>query len=403
MSVKVELENGAKGVAAVPSGTSSGRNEAAELRDGGSRLGGKGVKKAVANVENVIAKKLKGQQIANLQKIDKMMVDMDDSVNKAKLGANAILGVSLACARVGAHASKLKLYEYLRKVYKLKYSTYRVPQPMFNILNGGAHAGQGVDIQEFMVVPKTPTFRGAVEIAASIFMELKNLLQMRQLSTSVGLEGGFTPALAKSNQVLDLLMEAAKKAGVQKSEYGIALDIAASELYKESQDKKYIFKRENSVFSREQLIGWYQELTSNYPIVSIEDGLEEDDWDGWTKLNHRLGEKINIVGDDLTVTNPSRLKKAIQNKCLNALIIKPNQIGTLTETMATIVLAQQNKVKLVVSHRSGDTPDPFIADLAVAVNAEYIKSGSVSRGERIAKYNRLLEIEHHLSRTNGKK
>jgi enolase len=399
LSVRVELSGGIRASASVPSGTSSGKNEACELRDKDSkRHGGMGVLKAIANVEKKIFPKLKNKPVVDPQKIDRIMIDMDGSSNKSRLGANAILGVSLACARAAAYSEKMPLYRFLRQAFKIPDEEFFLPRPMFNLLNGGLHAESGMDVQEFMLVFNTEDYSEALRWASETFFELKKILQMRKLETSVGLEGGFSPKLSHSKEAIETLMEAAKQAGVPQEKIGIGLDVAASGLYEQDKDSRYIFKRENATFTREQLISWYAELAGHYPIVSVEDGLNESDWDGWRMLNAKLGGKLRIVGDDLIVTSSARLKKAIKLKGINSVIIKPNQIGTLSETMETIRLAHENGISTIVSHRSGDTTDPFIADLAVAVNSEFIKSGSVTRGERVAKYNRLLEIEREIKK-----
>jgi len=396
LSVRIELQGGVKASAQVPSGTSAGKHEAFELRDEEkSRYGGKGVLKAVRLVNRVIFPKLKGLSVLDQKRIDDTLLQLDGTKNKSRLGANSILGVSKACARAGAYLSGLPLYSYLRKTYRLKHSGFRLPQPMFNLLNGGRHAESGMDVQEFMLVPQTKSFSESLRYASETFFALKKLLQLGKFSTGVGAEGGFAPLLSNSKQAIEVLLEATRQAGLPKGAVRLALDIAASELYSESA-RRYVFKREKANFTTEQLIGWYIELVRSYPIVSIEDGLHEEDWEGWQKMNQKLGRKIKVVGDDLTVTNPRRLQQAIDQQAINALIIKPNQIGSVSETIETILLAQQNGIAIIVSHRSGGTNDSFIADLAVAVNAEFIKSGSVCRGERLAKYNRLLEIERQL-------
>jgi enolase len=397
ISVKVELASGLKASASVPSGTSSGKYEACELRDGDKKhYDGKGVLKAVANVEKKILPKLKGKSIEDLQRIDKIMIDLDGSANKSKLGANAILGVSLACARVAAYAEKMPLYRFLRKAFNIPGEEFHLPRPMFNILNGGAHAESGMDVQEFMLVLNTEDFSESLAWATATFYELKKILQMKGMETGVGFEGGFAPRLDNSKEAIETILEATKQAGIPQEKVGIGLDVAASELFDEDKNSRYIFKRENATFSREQLVAWYAELAGRYPLVSVEDGLDESDWDGWRVMNAKLGGKLRIVGDDFIVTNPVRLKKAIKLKAVNSVIIKPNQIGTLSETMEAVRLAHENGISTIVGHRSGETNDHFIADLAVAVNSEFIKSGSVTRGERVAKYNRLLEIEREI-------
>ncbi|MCL5435518.1 MAG: phosphopyruvate hydratase [Patescibacteria group bacterium] len=393
VAVKVELSDGTKASASVPGGTSSGKFEAVELRDGDSaRFGGKGVLKAVVNIEKKIFPEIKGMDVLDLGKIDRAMLELDGTKNKSRLGANATLGVSLACARAGAHFTGKPLYKHLRNLYKLKAINYKLPVPMFNLLNGGAHADSGMDVQEFMFVPQGESYAESLRWAAETFMQMKKLLSAKKLSTGVGLEGGFAPKLSGSKEAIELLIEAAS-AVCRVGKFRIALDVAASELFMPDKGEKYVFKREKASFSREQLLGWYAELIKSYPIESIEDGLFEEDWDGWAIMTAKLGDKVRVVGDDFIVTSAARLKKAIEMKALNTVLIKPNQIGTLTETMAAITLGQASGIKINLSHRSGETNDPFIADLAVAVGAAFIKAGATSRGERLAKYNRLLEIE----------
>ena len=396
LSVQVDLESGAKASAQVPSGTSSGKYEAFELRDGDKkRYGGMGVLKAAKNVNKAIFKKLEGLEVSDQKKIDQIMIELDGTKNKSRLGANAILGVSKACARVAAVALNAPLYKYLREISGIKIFGYKMPQAMFNLLNGGAHAESGMDVQEFMLLPRVEKFSESLRMAAETFTALRRLLELGQFSTGVGHEGGFAPMLKNSEQAIEILLEATKQAGMPKQSVALALDVAASEIYDKKTDK-YKFSREKMNFTPDQLLDWYAELTRKYPIVSIEDGLREEDFEGWQKMSSKLGDKIRIVGDDFIVTNVQRLKKAIEMNALNCVIIKPNQIGTVTEVMQTIKLARENKISVNISHRSGGTNDSFIADLAVAVNAEFIKSGSVSRGERVAKYNRLLKIEKEL-------
>lgn len=393
----VVLADGSAGEASVPSGTSSGKSEAYELRDGDmSRFGGRGVRKAVGNATKVIFPKLKGKDANDQRNLDQIMLDLDGTDNKSRLGANAILGVSLACARAAAVSSKLPLYRYLAKTFKFKVSSSKFPRPMFNLLNGGLHADSGMDIQEFLFIPKNGNFEKALQHAAEMFYQLRRLIALRRLETGVGFEGGFEPKLRGSGEALDLLSEAARAAKVPPEEINFGLDVAASALYDAEKSKRYVFKREKADFSREQLVGWYGELLRRYPLISIEDGLEENDWEGWKHMFDRLGGKALVIGDDFIVTNPARLLRAIREKSINGVIIKPNQIGTLSETLTAVKLAQQNGIKVVISHRSGDTEDAFIADLAVAVGADFIKTGAVSRGERVAKYNRLLEIAKEL-------
>lgn len=398
LSVTVVLSDGTVGCASVPAGTSAGEHEARELRDGDERrYGGYGVQRAVRMVEEEISPALSGRQPFDPARLDRIMMELDGTADKSRLGANSILGVSMAACRAAAASIGMPLYEFLAKSYKLQAKSHMLPQPMFNLLNGGMHAESGMDIQEFMLVPRASSFTESVRWAAETFVCLQKLIQGRRLETGVGLEGGFSPKLHGSREAIEMLLEAAKLAGLPKEKTFVALDVAASGLYENDRDRRYVFKREKTSFSREQLISWYAELVGRYPIVSVEDGLEENDWEGWTLLNARLGGKVLVVGDDLTCTDRLRLLKAIEAQAVSSLIIKPNQIGTVSETMETIVLAKKHGLKLIVSHRSGDTPDSFIADLAVASGAEYIKSGSVTRGERIAKYNRLMEIEKELS------
>jgi len=400
LSVQVDLEGGSIALAQVPSGTSSGKYEAFELRDGDQkRYGGMGVLKAVANVNKVIFAKLKGLDASEQKKIDEIMIDLDGTKNKSRLGANAILGVSKACARVAAIAVKKPLYKYLREISGIKLTDYKMPQAMFNLLNGGAHAESGMDVQEFMLLPRARKFSESLRMAAETFTALRRLLKLGQFSTSVGHEGGFAPMLKNSEQAIEILLEATKQAGIPKQSVALALDVAATEIY-DKKASKYKFSREKMNFTLEQLLDWYERLVGKYPIVSLEDGLREEDFEGWQKMSSKLGGKIRIVGDDFIVTNAQRLKKAIEMNALNCVIIKPNQIGTVTEVMQTIKLARENKISINISHRSGETNDTFIADLAVSVNAEFIKSGSVSRGERVAKYNRLLEIEKEIDKSN---
>jgi enolase len=396
LSVKVTLNDGVYACAAVPSGTSAGKFEAVELRDGGSRFGGQGVLRAVKNIETKIFPAVKGMDVLELPKIDRVMIELDGTKNKSRLGANAILGVSLACARAGARFAGQPLYKYLRQLYQLKLKGYKLPRPMFNLLNGGAHADSGMDVQEFMLVPQSFSFAENLRLAAETFMQMKKLLAARKFPVSVGLEGGFAPKLANSKEAIELLMEAAG-AVCRVAQFRIALDVAASELYMADKTEKYVFRREKAAFSREQLLGWYAELVKTYPIDSIEDGLFEEDWEGWAIMTAKLGERVRIVGDDFIVTSEQRLQQAISQRALNTVLIKPNQVGTLTETIAAISLGQKNGIKINLSHRSGETVDCFIADLAVACGAEYIKAGATSRGERVSKYNRLLEIERELS------
>ena len=391
----VILEDGSMGTAAVPSGASTGEHEALELRDGDkSRYLGKGVRKAVLNVEDIIAPELIGQDGLDQVLIDSIMIDLDGTPNKSKLGANAILGVSMATARAAAEALLIPLYRYLGGAY-----ARLLPMPMMNILNGGSHAPNNVDIQEFMIVPVgADSFGEALRMGAEVFHNLKKVLTGMNLVTSVGDEGGFAPNLEGNEEALKVIIQAIETAGYTPGEdVALALDAAASEFYK---DGKYVFaKSGGGEMSAEQLVELYAGWVDKYPIVSIEDGLAEDDWAGWTGMNQRLGQQIQIVGDDLFVTNPERLAQGIEQDCANSILIKLNQIGSVTETLACIDLAKRNGYTQVVSHRSGETEDTFIADLAVAMGTGQIKSGSLCRSERICKYNRLLRIEGELEDT----
>jgi enolase len=388
--VDVMLETGVKGRAAVPSGASTGAHEAVELRDGGSRYLGKGVEKAVANVNEIIAPALVGKDAYCQAEIDKLLIELDGTPNKSKLGANAILGVSLAVARAAAADLNIPLYRYVGGE-----EAKCLPVPMMNILNGGKHADNNVDIQEFMIMPiKAANFRECLRMGTEIFHNLRKVLQERGYNTSVGDEGGFAPDLKSNEEALECIMLAIEKAGYKAGEeVCIALDVAATELYVNS---KYHLSGEGLTKTSTEMIDYYEDLCSRYPIISIEDGLSEDDWQGWQALTARLGEKIQIVGDDLFVTNTKRLMQGIEQKAANAILIKLNQIGTLTETLATIEMAKSADFNSVISHRSGETEDSFIADLAVATNAGQIKTGAPSRTDRVVKYNQLLRIEEEL-------
>jgi len=380
------------GVASVPSGASTGSHEVLELRDGGKRYGGKGVLKAIQNVNKIIAPKLVGLDLGNQQKIDEIMLALDGTKNKSKLGANAILAVSLACARAGASVDNLPLYEYINK--KFGFGKFKMPQPMMNILNGGAHANWVMDFQEFMILPKNKKISEQVRMGAEIFHALGTILKKRKMGTQVGDEGGYAIKLPSNEAGFKIIIEAIKSAGYKPgSQVDLAIDAAANEFYK---NKKYVMNRDNVSLSANNLINLYKKFIKKYPLVSVEDGLAEDDWDSWQELTKQL--KVMNVGDDLFVTNAERLQMGIDKKVGNAILIKLNQIGTLTETINTIKLARDHKYKIIISHRSGETCDTFIADLAVAVGAEYIKTGSLSRSERVSKYNRLIEIEEELKK-----
>jgi enolase len=390
----VTLESGEVANAAVPSGASTGTHEALELRDGDqARFMGKGVLKAIENIDTIIAPALVGQSAFDQKNIDRIMLDLDGTKEKKKLGANAILAVSMAVARVGAAYLDQPLYRYIGGL-----GAVELPVPMLNILNGGVHADNSVDLQEFMIVPLGPnSFREALRVSAEVFHSLKGVLKDKGYSTSVGDEGGFAPNLASNEEALDLIVLAIDQAGYKPGkDVFIALDPAASEFFDKSKGK-YVFKKSSgAVLSSDEMVDFYSGLVDKYPIISIEDGLDEDDWDGWKKLTDRLGKRIQIVGDDIFVTNPERLAKGLNLGIANSILIKLNQIGTVSETIDTIRMAQRRGYTAVVSHRSGETEDTFIADLAVGLCTGQIKTGSVSRGERIAKYNQLLRIEEEL-------
>ena len=392
IEVEIGLVSGDVGVAAVPSGASTGTREAVELRDGDkSRYGGKGVLKAVKNVNEVIAPVILGMDALNQRKLDETIIALDGTPNKGKLGANALLGVSLAAASAAAKALELPLYRYLGGLVGVK-----PPIPMMNVLNGGKHADNNVDVQEFMIMPLgAEDFHQALRMGAEVYQTLKSILNKRKLSTAVGDEGGFAPDLQSNEEALKLLVEAIKAAGyVPGKDIFICLDPASSEF---SENNRYFIEGDKEGRTSEQMIDLYADWCEKYPIYSIEDGLAESDWDGWKKLTERLGNKIQLVGDDLFVTNKAILKEGIDKGIGNSILIKVNQIGTLTETLDTIRLAHKNGYTTVISHRSGETEDTFIADLAVAVNAGQIKTGAPARTERVAKFNRLLRIEDDLN------
>lgn len=392
IEVEVLAEGDIVGRAAVPSGASTGQFEAVELRDGDKRYGGLGVQKAVEHVNTILAELIIGDNVLEQMKIDEKLCRADGTKNKANLGANAILGVSMAVAQTAAKALKIPLYRYLGGMY-----AHEMPVPMMNILNGGCHASNTVDLQEFMIMPVgAKSFSQGLQMCAEIYHILKKLLDERGLSTGVGDEGGFAPNLSDSRAVLSLMVEAVEKSGYQiRKDIMIALDAAASELYEE-ETGVYHFPGEGVKRTSEEMVSYYEELVRDFPICSIEDGLFEDDWEGWQKLTDVLGSKIQLVGDDLFVTNAERLKKGIELGAANAILIKVNQIGTLTEAFEAIHLAQKNGYRTVISHRSGETEDTMIADIAVAVGAGQIKTGAPCRSERIAKYNQLLRIEEHI-------
>lgn len=412
VACSVTLACGAKAKAMVPSGASTGQKEALELRDGDKkRFGGKGVLKAVNNINRIIGPQLIGKNGAKQQELDDFMIKLDGTNGKTKLGANAILAVSLAIAKACALANKMPLYEYIRSLIKecKENEEYKLPVPMLNVINGGAHADNTIDFQEFMFMPVgAKNIHEAVQIASECFHALGNILKTKGFNTSKGDEGGYAPLLKSAEEALDVMIEAIKAAGYKpgiNQQVAIALDCAASEMYDEI-TKKYIFKKaidakilpkDKATLTTDQMINYLVELTKKYPIISIEDGLAETDWDGFSKLTALIGNKVQIVGDDLYCTNPNLTQEGLTKKATNAVLIKPNQIGTLSETIKTIQLARHSGWAAVVSHRSGETEDTFIADLAVALNCGQIKTGSMSRSERICKYNRLMEIEDELS------
>ena len=390
VEVDVFLEDGSFGRAAVPSGASTGVHEALELRDKENRYGGKGVRRAVENVNDKMASELIGMDADDQGGLDRAMLELDGTPGKSNLGANAVLGVSMASARAAAQSHGLPLWAYLGGV-----GAYILPTPMMNVINGGAHADNNVDIQEFMIVPHSaPSFSEALRMGAETYHALKDCVKSRGYSTGVGDEGGFAPNLKSNREALDLLMEAVAKAGYQPGkDIGFALDVASSEFFK---DGKYIFEGEGRTFSAEELIGYYEGLVREYPVLSIEDGMAEDDWEGWAALTRSLGGKVQLVGDDLFVTNPEILGRGIERGIANAVLVKLNQIGTVSETLEVIRMAAAAGYASVISHRSGETADTFIADLAVASKAGQIKTGSIARTDRVAKYNQLLRIEEEL-------
>jgi enolase len=391
VQVEVLLMSGASGVAAVPSGASTGAHEAVELRDGDKgRYGGKGVLKAVENVNDLISDALVGLDATDQAMLDEVMIELDGTPNKAKLGANAILGVSLAVAKAAAQAQGQPLYRYLGGV-----SARTLPVPMMNILNGGKHADNSTDFQEYMILPVgAHTFRDALRMGAEVYQGLKKVLNGRKLNTNVGDEGGFAPSLSSNREALDVIVAAIESAGYKAGvDIFLGLDVAATELYDSG---KYVLAREGRTLTSKEMVDLYEQWLGEYPIITIEDGLSEDDWEGWAQLRQRLGSRVQLVGDDLFVTNTARLKRGISERSANSILVKLNQIGTLTETMDAIEMAKRASFSAVVSHRSGETEDTTIADLVVATNAGQIKTGALARSERVAKYNRLLVIEDEL-------
>ncbi len=392
VEVDLQLNDGSFGRAAVPSGASTGEHEAVELRDGGNRYMGRGTEQAVRNVNATLGPALIGQDALDQRNVDNLMIELDGTDNKSKLGANAILGVSMATAKAAADHKGLPLFQSLGDE-----NASTLPIPMMNILNGGSHADNNVDIQEFMVFPiGAESFSQALRMGTEIFHNLKSVLKAKGLNTAVGDEGGFAPNLRSNEEAIEVILEAIEKTGYSSGkDIFLALDVAASEIYNNG---AYHLDSENKVLSAEEMVSYYKDLLNKYPIVSIEDGLDENDWDGWQKMNTELGNSIQIVGDDLTVTNIPRLQRAIDEKSMNAILIKLNQIGTMSETIDTIALAKANNYGTIISHRSGETEDTIIADFAVAMNAGQIKTGSASRTDRICKYNQLLRIEETLDK-----
>ena len=396
VEVECYLDDGSIGVAAVPSGASTGEHEALELRDQSSSYFGKSVYQAIDNVNNIIGPALLGHNSVDIYTIDKMMLDLDSTSNKQKLGANAILGVSLAALKALSISNRLPIYKYIGSI--VSGNTNIMPVPMMNILNGGSHADNNVDIQEFMIYPSgLNSFSDALQCGCEVFHTLKSVLKKKGYNTSVGDEGGFAPNLRSNQEAIDLLLEAIEKSNYKPGkDVFLTLDVASSEFFNK-EDSLYYLESEDKKLSNHELISWYKNLCTNYPIVSIEDGLDENDWQGWSMLYKELGSSVQLVGDDLTVTNIVRLQKAISTNAINAILIKLNQIGSVSETLDAIKLAQDNKLGVVISHRSGETEDTTIADLAVGVGAGQIKTGSLCRSERVAKYNQLLRIEEKLA------
>lgn len=389
IEVEIRTEKGFIGVSSVPSGASTGKKEALELRDNDERYFGKGVLKAVKNVNEVISKKIIGLEVSKQKEIDTKLIELDGTENKSNLGANAILGVSIACLKAAAKESGKEIYEYLNPREK------KLPKVMFNIINGGMHAKNNLDIQEFMIVPKKETFKETLRCASEVFHELKGLLEKEGLTTSVGDEGGFAPTLKSNEHALSYIIKAIESAGYTPGkEVFIALDVAASSFYNET---KQTYKIEDKILTNEELLEYYINLLQNYPIISIEDPFAETDYEGFKLITEQLGKGLNIVGDDLFVTNKKELQFGIDENMCNSILIKPNQVGTFLETLETVVLAKKNNYTCIMSHRSGETLDTFIVDAAVALNIPFIKTGSVSRGERICKFNRMLKIEEELS------
>ena len=392
VEVEVKTEKGYVGSFSVPSGASTGSREALELRDNDERYFGKGVLKAVNNVNTIIKDNIVGMEVSHQKEIDTKMIELDGTENKSKLGANAILGVSIACIKAAASEAHKEVYEYLNPRDK------KIPRVMFNIVNGGMHSKNNLDIQEFMIVPKRESFKEGLRCASEVFHSLKKLLDNEGLATSVGDEGGFAPNLESNKSALNYIIKAIESAGYTPGkDVFIALDVAASSFYNDQNEK---YKIEDKFLTREELLEYYLELLKNYPIISIEDPFDENDYEGFKLITEKLSKGLNIVGDDLFVTNKKELQNGIDNHLCNSILIKPNQIGTFLETLETVILAKKNHYTTIMSHRSGETTDTFIVDAAVALNIPFIKTGSVSRGERICKFNRLLKIEEELNKKN---
>lgn len=395
IETKIVLASGVTAKASVPSGASTGTHEALELRDGDlKRYGGLGVLQATAKINEIMAPKLIGFDVTKQEEIDRLLIALDGTKNKKNLGANAILGVSLVCARAAALDSRQELFVYLGKTFAFK--TPKIPVPLFNIFNGGKHADTNLDFQEFLIIPRLMPVSEMVRLGAEVFHELGRVLKEAGYDTDVGAEGGYAPDLDSSIDAIEFILAAAIRAGYEPGrDLRLGVDVGSSGLYEEA-TKKYLFALDNNYFSAANLIGLYNEWLKKYPFLYLEDGLAEDAWSDWRELTAELGKKMLIVGDDLFVTQTDRLRQGLKEKAANAIIIKPNQVGTLTETVECIKLAQQHNYQIIVSHRSGETNDDFIVDLAVAAGADYLKAGSLSRGERLAKYNRLLEIAQEL-------
>lgn len=389
VEVDVILENGIIGRASVPSGASTGEREALELRDGGERFSGKGVKKAVQNINKDLRSLVVGMDAENQKELDYAMIELDGTETKSKFGANAILGISMAVMKASAKNKGIPLYQYIGNGKTL-------PKPMMNILNGGAHADNKLDFQEFMIIPNRDTIKERIRVGSEVFHSLKTVLNEKGLSTGVGDEGGFAPDLKNNTEGFELIIEAIKRAGyTPKEDVNLAIDVAASEFYK---DRKYELVGEGRSLTTDELIDFYEELIEKYPIISIEDPVDENDWEGFQKITERLGDKVQLVGDDLFVTNKKCLQMGIDRHAGNAILLKVNQIGTITETLETIELAKENGYKTIISHRSGETEDTTIADLAVGLNLGQIKTGSMSRTDRVCKYNQLIRIEEELEK-----